>query len=117
MAHSSYDHLFAKPAMRWLLTDYVSPGARAWLHFRPAEDPRISVSADLSGSAEHPGKNSTGGRACPPECCRPLRTYRRVHAAAARHAQYPDAVQASHAADSLLPVTVPYAGWISAGMN
>lgn len=62
MAHSSYDHLFSKPALRWLLTDYVSPGGRAWLHFRPAEDPRISVSADLSGSAEQLGRDSTGGR-------------------------------------------------------
>ena len=60
MAHSSYDYLFAKPAMRWLLNDYVCPGGRAWLHFRPAEDPRVSVNADLCGSPEQLGRDSTG---------------------------------------------------------
>ena len=63
MAHSSYDFLFAKPAMRWLLNDYMNPGYRGWLHFRPAEDPRLSVSADLhGGSTEQLGRDTTGAR-------------------------------------------------------
>ena len=63
MAHSSYDFLFAKPAMRWLLNDYLNPGYRGWLHFRPAEDPRLSVSADLhGGSTEQLGRDTTGAQ-------------------------------------------------------
>ena len=63
VAHSSYEYLFAKPAMRWLLTDYLNPGYRGWLHFRPAEDPRVSVSADLhGGSTEQLGRDTTGAR-------------------------------------------------------
>ncbi len=65
VAHSSYDFLFAKPAMRWLLNDYMNPGYRGWLHFRPAEDLRLSVSADLhGGSTEQLGRDTTGVR-CP----------------------------------------------------
>ena len=61
VAHSSYDFLFAKPAMRWLLNDYMNPGYRGWLHFRPAEDLRLSVSADLhGGSTEQLGRDTTG---------------------------------------------------------
>lgn len=37
MAHSSYEYMFAKPAMRFLFDDYVQPLGRAWLSFRPSE--------------------------------------------------------------------------------
>ena len=39
MAHSSYEYMFAKPAMRFLFDDYVQPLGRAWLSFRPSEVP------------------------------------------------------------------------------
>lgn len=37
MAHSSYDYMFAKPAMRFLFDDYVNALGRTWLNFRPTE--------------------------------------------------------------------------------
>jgi hypothetical protein len=46
MAHSSYDYMFGKPAMRFLMNDYLQ-GTRGWLNFRPAEDQRVSVAAVL----------------------------------------------------------------------
>ena len=69
VAHSSYEFLFAKPAMGWLLNDYMNPGYRGWLHFRPAEDPRVSVSADLhGGSTEQLGRDTTGAKTAPVRC-------------------------------------------------
>lgn len=37
MAHSSYDFMFAKPALRFLFDDYLQPSGRGWLNLRPAE--------------------------------------------------------------------------------
>ena len=36
MANSSYDWLFAKPALRWLFTDYMEGQARALVRIRSA---------------------------------------------------------------------------------
>ena len=58
MAHSSYDYMFAKPALRFLLEDYMQPSARAWLQFRPAEDPRVSVSALLDTPTSEPQRGT-----------------------------------------------------------
>ena len=52
MAHPSYDFLFGKPALRFLFEDYMQPSAHAWLNFRPAEDPRVSVSAVLDAELD-----------------------------------------------------------------
>jgi hypothetical protein len=50
MAKSSYDWLFAKPALRWLFHDYLDNGARAIMRISPTEDPRISITARLANS-------------------------------------------------------------------
>ncbi|KAF8061130.1 ENV9 [Scenedesmus sp. PABB004] len=47
MVKSSYDYLFAKPALRWLFGDYFGPGLNASLLFAPSLDPRLSVKAKL----------------------------------------------------------------------
>jgi len=59
MAHSSYDYMFAKPAMRFLFDDYVNALGRTWLNFRPTEDPRVSVAAVFDTPLEDP-KQATG---------------------------------------------------------
>jgi hypothetical protein len=51
LAKSSYDYLFAKPALRWLLGDYFDNGLNSVLFFAPPLDPRISVKAKLGNSA------------------------------------------------------------------
>jgi hypothetical protein len=58
MAHSSYEYMFGKPALRFLLEDYMQPSARAWLNFRPAEDTRISVSAALDTPTSEPQRGT-----------------------------------------------------------
>lgn len=59
LAHSSYDFMFAKPALRFLFEDYLLPLGRGWLNLRPAEDPRISVSALFDAPLQDP-RSSTG---------------------------------------------------------
>lgn len=58
MAHSSYDFMFAKPALRFLFDDYLLPSGRGWLNLRPAEDPRISVSALFDAPMQDPRQSS-----------------------------------------------------------
>ena len=62
MAKSSYDFLFCKAQLKWLFNDYLRPGGRSLLHFSPAEDPRISVTARLRTDIERErlGQNSAG---------------------------------------------------------
>lgn len=50
MANSSYDWLFAKPALRWLFHDYIDNNAHALLRLSPGEDPRISITARFNSS-------------------------------------------------------------------
>lgn len=50
MAKSSYDYLFAKPALRWLFNDYFQHGLNSVLFFAPSADPRISVKAKIGTS-------------------------------------------------------------------
>eukprot|EP00891_Asterochloris_glomerata_P005399 jgi/Astpho2/5399/Aster-07351 len=52
MANSSYDWLFAKPALRWLFNDYMEGQARALVRISPGEDPRISITARFASSLE-----------------------------------------------------------------
>ena len=40
MANSSYDWLFAKPALRWLFNDYMEGQARALVRIRSASSQR-----------------------------------------------------------------------------
>lgn len=45
---SSYDYLFAKPELRWLLGDYMATqGINAALYFAPPADDRFTVKARL----------------------------------------------------------------------
>ena len=50
MANSSYDFLFAKPALKWLFHDYVDNNAHALLRLSPGEDPRVSITARFHSS-------------------------------------------------------------------
>lgn len=50
MANSSYDWLFAKPALRWLFHDYIDNNAHALLRLSPGEDPRVSITARFHSS-------------------------------------------------------------------
>jgi hypothetical protein len=87
MAHSSYDYMFGKPAMRFLMNDYLQvvshrmqvcgiacrqcwslsdaicrvlhQGTWGWLNFRPAEDQRVSVAAVLD-KPDSKGLQGTG---------------------------------------------------------
>ena len=64
LAKSSYDYLFAKPALRWLLGDYFERGLNSVLFFAPPADPRVSVKAKIgSASFGDPGGafSSVGG--------------------------------------------------------
>ncbi|KAK9838327.1 hypothetical protein WJX81_004859 [Elliptochloris bilobata] len=62
MAKSSYDFLFCKAQLKWLFNDYLRPGGRSLLHFSPAEDPRMSITARLRTDIERErlGQNSAG---------------------------------------------------------
>lgn len=50
MGKSSYDWLFAKPALRWLFHDYIDNNAHALLRLSPGEDPRVSITARFHSS-------------------------------------------------------------------
>lgn len=50
MANSSYDWLFAKPALKWLFNDYIDNNAHALLRLSPGEDPRVSITARFHSS-------------------------------------------------------------------
>jgi len=50
MANSSYDWLFAKPALKWLFHDYIDNNAHALLRLSPGEDPRVSITARFHSS-------------------------------------------------------------------
>ncbi|DBA96333.1 hypothetical protein WJX82_004926 [Trebouxia sp. C0006] len=50
MANSSYDFLFAKPALKWLFHDYIDNNAHALLRLSPGEDPRVSITARFHSS-------------------------------------------------------------------
>ena len=50
MANSSYDFLFAKPALKWLFHDYIDNDAHALLRLSPGEDPRVSITARFHSS-------------------------------------------------------------------
>jgi len=50
MANSSYDFLFAKPALKWLFHDYIDNNAHALLRLSPGEDPRVSITARFDSS-------------------------------------------------------------------
>ena len=50
MANSSYDWLFAKPALKWLFHDYLDNNAHALLRLSPGEDPRVSITARVHSS-------------------------------------------------------------------
>lgn len=50
MANSSYDWLFAKPALKWLFHDYIDNNAHALLRLSPGEDPRVSITARVHSS-------------------------------------------------------------------
>ena len=86
MAKSSYDFLFCKAQLKWLFNDYLRPGGRSLLHFSPAEDPRMSVTARLRTDIERErlGQNFAGA-SCPraPLCgatlCRHCLCHRRRH--------------------------------------
>ncbi len=50
IANSSYDWLFAKPALKWLFHDYIDNNAHALLRLSPGEDPRVSITARVNSS-------------------------------------------------------------------
>lgn len=50
MANSSYDWLFAKPALKWLFHDYLDNNAHALLRLSPGQDPRVSITARVHSS-------------------------------------------------------------------
>jgi hypothetical protein len=54
MTKSSYDHLFGKRPLKWLMGDYLSEGFTTALYFSPSADPRMSVKAKIS--TNHPGE-------------------------------------------------------------
>ena len=71
MANSSYDWLFAKPALRWLFYDYIDNNAHAILRLSPGEDPRVSITARFHSSLRaNKGRNvvvaeqNSGTRSC-----------------------------------------------------
>jgi hypothetical protein len=63
LSKSSYDYLFAKPALRWLLGDYFESGLNSVLFFAPPLDPRISIKAKLGNGAAFASPPSAGGGA------------------------------------------------------
>jgi hypothetical protein len=61
MTKSSYEHLFAKRALKWLMGHYLRNGLSTALYLSPSTDPRVSVKAKISTT--HPGGRSTLSRA------------------------------------------------------